>query len=256
MFAAFIMACLNIFNRIRGCFPVHGERLAPSVRSDSADLLPVRANARKTECQEETEMLVSEQAFLHVFPKAPLTLPTLFDLYFPAHGLKTRERIAAFLAQCGHESAGFTVTRENLNYSAKALQSVFRKYFPTAELAEKYARKPEMIANRVYANRMGNGDEKSGDGWHYRGRGFIQLTGKANYYELASDMHDMQYYAHPELLEQPSRALLSALWFWDKHRLNDYADKCDIRGITKIINGGYNGLEDRLKLYERLIIAL
>ena len=201
-------------------------------------------------------MLVSEQAFLSIFPKAPLSLPKLFNSYFPAHGLETKERIAAFIAQCGHESAGFTVTKENLNYSAKALQSVFKKYFPTTELAEKYARKPEMIANRVYANRMGNGDEQSGDGWRYCGRGFIQLTGKANYYELASGLNDMQYYINPELLEQLPHALVGALWFWDKHKLNNYADDGDLKGMTKIINGGYNGLDDRLELYERLMVIL
>lgn len=201
-------------------------------------------------------MLVSEQAFLSIFPKAPLNLPKLFNSYFPEHGIETKERIVSFIAQCGHESAGFTVTKENLNYSAKALQSVFKKYFPTVELAEKYARKPEMIANRVYANRMGNGDEQSGDGWRYCGRGFIQLTGKANYYELAGDLGDRQYCTHPELLEQLPHALVGALWFWDKHKLNDYADDGDLKGMTKIINGGYNGLADRLELYERLMVAL
>lgn len=201
-------------------------------------------------------MLVSEQAFLSIFPKAPLNLPKLFNSYFPAYGLETKERIVAFIAQCGHESAGFTVTKENLNYSAKALQSVFKKYFPTVELAEKYARKPDMIANRVYANRMGNGDETSGDGWRYRGRGFIQLTGKANYYEFSSGLNDMQYYINPELLEQLPHALIGALWFWDKHNLNNYADKGDLKGMTKIINGGYKGFADRLELYERLISVL
>lgn len=159
-------------------------------------------------------------------------------------------RQASFLAQTAHESASFTAVKENLNYSAKALRAVFKKYFPTDELAEQYARQPEKIANRVYANRMGNGDEASGDGWRFRGRGLIQLTGKNNYTSCSADIH-VDLIANPEWLESPQGAVSSALWYWNKNNLNSYADVEDIRGMTKRINGGYHGLDDRIAKYNK-----
>ena len=159
-------------------------------------------------------------------------------------------RQASFLAQTAHESASFTAVKENLNYSAKALRAVFGKYFPNDGIAEEYARQPEKIANRVYANRMGNGDEASGDGWKFRGRGLIQLTGKNNYESCGNDLM-INLIDGPEWLEGPQGAVSSALWYWNKNNLNSYADVEDIRGMTKRINGGYHGLDDRIAKYNK-----
>lgn len=163
--------------------------------------------------------------------------------------LDNHKRLAAFLAQVAHESGGFNFTKENLNYSAKALQTVFKKYYPTEKDALVHERKPEQIANRVYASRMGNGDEKSGDGWSYRGRGLIQLTGKENYTKFAESIkkpltETITY------IETAEGAVESAAWFWSKNKLNDLCDKDDFVTLTKRINGGTNGLEDRKHHYE------
>lgn len=166
------------------------------------------------------------------------------------HGiLDNHKRVSAFLAQIAHESGGFNFTKENLNYSAKALQSVFKKYYPTEKDALVHERKPEQIANRVYANRMGNGDEKSGDGWTYKGRGLIQLTGKENYTKFAESIKKplAETIAY---LETAEGAVESAAWFWTKNKLNEHCDKDDFTGLTKRINGGVNGLEDRKHHYE------
>jgi putative chitinase len=178
---------------------------------------------------------------------------------FPTYDINTPHRVAAFLAQCGHESGGWTVFEENLNYSAQGLNGTFRKYFPTVESATPYARKPQMIANRVYSNRMGNGDESSGDGWKYRGRGPIQLTGSANYKAFAQEMFDdwQNLYDNPDwVTSDRDFALMSAIWFWNKNKLNVQADAGDIKLMTKKINGGYIGLEDRIKHYNEAIHLL
>ena len=168
---------------------------------------------------------------------------TLFNSYH----LNTNIRIAHFMAQIEHES-GLKTISENLNYSAKGLSQTFKKYFPDNVSANKYAKQPERIANKVYANRMGNGTEQSGDGWKYRGRGFLQITGKSNYLVLSKDTR-IDFLNNPDLLLQEPNALIGALWFWSKNNLNSFADKDDIVTITKRINGGINGLEDRkLKL--------
>src|SRR5690554_2134638 len=161
------------------------------------------------------------------------------------HGITTPLRLAHFFAQLHHES-GLKPIEENLRYSAKRLLEVFPKYF-NKEQAEWYEMKEMEIANRVYANRMGNGNEASGDGWKYRGRGFIQLTGKDNYTKL-SDATGICYVQNPDLLLNEADAMISALWFWNKNNLNRYADLDDIRTITRRINGGYNGLKDRERL--------
>lgn len=165
--------------------------------------------------------------------------------------ISTPMRQAMFLSQIAHESGGFRHVSENLNYSASALRRVFGKYFPTDEMAYEYARKPEKIANRVYANRMGNGNEASGDGWKYRGRGLIQLTGKNNYlsFSLAADNNSL---IDPGLLTEPEYAAMSAGWYWQDNGLNVLADTGDVRAVTRRINGGYNGLADRQKKYETL----
>lgn len=166
--------------------------------------------------------------------------------------ISTPMRQAMFLSQIAHESGGFRHVSENLNYSASALRRVFGKYFPTDEMAYEYARKPEKIANRVYANRMGNGNEASGDGWKYRGRGLIQLTGKDNYlsFSLAADNNS---FIDPGLLTEPEYAAMSAGWFWQDNGLNVLADTGDVRAVTRRINGGYNGLADRQKKYAAII---
>lgn len=173
----------------------------------------------------------------------------------PKYGIDTRARIAAFLGQVGHESAHLNVLVENLNYSAAGLRRVFPKYFPTDALAKEYARRPAAIASRVYASRMGNSDEKSGDGWRYRGRGLIQCTGKNNY--RACSVHlfgDERLLENPDLLIEPKYAVLSALWFWSTNMLNAFAD--DIDALTKRVNGGTNGLADRKAITERALFYL
>ena len=162
-----------------------------------------------------------------------------------AFEIDTLAREIPFLAQCAHESGGFVRLEENLNYSADRLIEIFPKYFRTPTQARAYARKPEAIANRVYANRIGNGDEASGDGWLYRGRGLFQLTGRANY-TLAS--HDLaaDYVSDPDLLSTIVHAAWTAAWFWHKNGCNAYADAGDFVGLTRRINGGTIGLEDRL----------
>lgn len=159
------------------------------------------------------------------------------------------KRIAAFLAQTAHESGGFTAVKENLNYGAKGLVNTFKKYFPNEEIAKQYERQPEKIANRVYANRMKNGDEASGDGFRFRGRGLIQLTGRDNYTRFAK-ASDMTLDEAVEYLETPAGAVASAGWFWDVNKLNIYCDKDDFVGLTRRINGGTIGLADRKHHYE------
>jgi len=166
---------------------------------------------------------------------------TLFEKY----GVNTPLRIAHFMAQIEHES-GLKPISENLNYKPERLLVIFPKYF-TRSQSNYYGGNPQLIANRVYANRMGNGDELSGEGWKYRGRGFIQITGKENYFRLANDT-DLDCLKNPDLLLEEANAMISALWFWNLKKLNALADKDDIIGITKRINGGLNGLEHRKEL--------
>ena len=157
---------------------------------------------------------------------------------------KNPARLASFLAQVAHESGGFNAVKEGLNYSVAGLRATFGKYFPTNEMAMNYARKPELIANRVYANRMGNGSEESGDGYKFCGRGLIQLTGRDNYTKFANDL-SMSIEETVEYLQTPEGACASAGWFWDNNNLNSYCDRNDFTGLTKRINGGINGLADR-----------
>ena len=169
----------------------------------------------------------------------------------PEYEINTKLRLCHFLAQILHESGGLAYKCENLNYSAKALRSVFGKYFKTDDIANQYARKPEKIANRVYANRMGNGDEKSGDGWKFRGRGLIQLTGKCNY-KACGDAIGLDLVKNPDLIVESAEASVrAACWFWAKNNLNAVADKDDCKTCTKRINGGFNGLEDRVSILRR-----
>jgi len=187
--------------------------------------------------------------------KNPRDLFESLEKILPKYEITTVERVAAFLAQCGHESLDFTVLQENLNYGAKGLLGLFKKYFPNEALAKQYERKPEKIANKIYANRMGNGPEESGDGWAHRGRGAIQLTGKLNYQAFANSigltLEDAITYC-----ATMDGAIESACWFWQKNKLNAIADKKDVLAMTKKINGGTIGLEDRKKHYEHNLEVL
>lgn len=176
----------------------------------------------------------------------------------PDYEINTPNRVAAFIAQCSHESAGFRVLKENLNYRWTSLRKIFPKYFPTDELAQEYASKPnkqEAIANRIYANRMGNGPEESGDGFRYCGRGLIQLTGKDNYSFFAGSL-DITVEEASEYLQTFEGAAQSACWFWETNDLNKWADANDIKTLTRRINGGYIGLADRIKHYEHALHVL
>jgi putative chitinase len=176
----------------------------------------------------------------------------------PDYEINTPQRIAAFIAQCAHESGGFTALKENLNYKAVTLRKIFPKYFPDDQTAQHYASLPnkqQAIANRVYANRMGNGDEASGDGYRYCGRGLIQLTGKDNYSWFAASLQITVEEAS-QYLETFEGAAQSACWFWETNGLNRLADTGDILMLTKRINGGTIGLEDRKRHYEHALHVL
>jgi putative chitinase len=173
----------------------------------------------------------------------------------PQYEINTPDRIAAFLAQCAHESGGFVFIKENLNYKWASLRKVFPKYFPTDALAQQYEKQPQKIANRVYANRMGNGPEESGDGWKFCGRGLIQVTGRDNYSWFAASLQISPEEAS-EYMETFEGAAQSACWFWESNNLNQWADKRDILTLTKRINGGTIGLEDRKKHYEHCLHIL
>ena len=178
---------------------------------------------------------------------------SLMNTMLPKYDINTESRVAGFLAQCGHESLEFTVLKENLNYSSDALNRVFPKYFERAGRdATEYHRQPEKIANVIYANRMDNGDTASGDGYRFRGRGVIQLTGRANYTNFGKSISKSPEQV-VEYLETKQGALESACWFWSTNGLNRYADAQDIVGMTKRINGGTIGLEDRKKHYKHAL---
>lgn len=204
---------------------------------------------------------ITSEQFNTLFPKAkdPSNWVDAINNTCTAHNINTPKRLAAFLAQCGHESGGWTVFQENLNYSAQGLCVTFKKYFPTLESAQPYARQPQKIANRVYANRMGNGPEPSNDGWLYRGRGPIQLTGRSNYTQFAKDMCDNweNVVANPDQVATDRKiAIMSAIWFWNNNKLNTFADNGDFVTLTKRINGGTNGLADRQHHYEEALNLL
>ncbi len=173
----------------------------------------------------------------------------------PEYGINTPERVAAFIAQCAHESGGFKFLKENLNYKAESLLKVFPKYFKTLDEARAYEKKPEKIANRIYGNRMGNGDESSGDGFRYCGRGLIQLTGKENYSWFAASL-EIPVEEASEYLETFEGVVQSACWFWEENKLNQWADKKDILTLTKRINGGTIGLDDRIKHFNHALHVL
>jgi putative chitinase len=165
---------------------------------------------------------------------------------FQRFNILTPIQQASFIGQCGHECGNFKILEENLNYRAETLMKLWKSRFPTIEVANEYARNPKKIANKVYASRMGNRDEASGDGYRFRGRGCIQLTGHANYFHAGQACGE-DFVMQPDLVATPRYAAMTAGWFWNTHKLNQYADKQDFLMMTKKINGGTIGLDDRIK---------
>jgi putative chitinase len=202
--------------------------------------------------------MVTNEQLHEMFPQAKTeNLEKYHDALnaaFDEFEINTPQRQAMFLAQVAHESGNFSAVSENLNYKAETLTKVFPKYFHDRDPND-YAKQPEKIANLVYGGRMGNGDEESGDGYRYRGRGLIQLTGKNNY-DACGDKLDVDLTENPDYLTTPAGAVRSAAWFWDSHDLNEVADAGDILKCTKKINGGTIGLEDRTKHYEHALSIL
>jgi putative chitinase len=195
-------------------------------------------------------MQITREQLAQIIPRNPYIDQwcDALNKLLPDYGIDTPQRVAAFLAQCAHESGGFVFLKENLNYRWASLRKVFPKYFPADELAQSYEKQPEKIANRIYGSRMGNGDEASGDGFRYCGRGLIQLTGKNNYEAFAESI-ETPVAEIPAYLETFEGAVQSACWFWETNNLNRFADTNDILTMTKRINGGTIGLEDRMKHY-------
>ena len=197
-------------------------------------------------------MVNSEQLKeLHIDPVWEAALNTTFDRFDISHPL----RQAAFIGQAAHESGNFKMLVENLNYRAETLMKVWPKRFPTLEFAKQYERDPKKIANSVYANRMGNRDEASGDGFRFRGRGLFQTTGHAGYYHAGQALGE-DFVMQPDLVATPQYAALTAGFFWSTHKLNQYADSRDYKMMTKKINGGFIGLADREKHINHAIAVL
>lgn len=202
-------------------------------------------------------MPITTQQLLQLLPGNPYVDQwcDALNKLLPDYGIDTAQRVAAFIAQCGHESGSFKFLKENLNYRAESLMRTWPRHFPTQDIAAQYARQPERIANRAYANRMGNSDETSGDGWRYAGKGLIQLTGRNNYEAFAHSIN-MPLEEVPAYLTIFDGAVHSACWFWDTNRLNQFADLGDIDTITRRINGGLHGIDDRRARYNQALSVL
>lgn len=212
--------------------------------------------------------MITYEIFTTLFPKNKTPEAWVGELneQLSKYDIDTPQRVAAFLGICGHETGGFTIVQENLNYSAQGLANTWPKryatnsqvkpYTPNA-IAQMIARNPQAIANSTYANRMGNGDATSGDGWRFRGRGVIQTTGRTNY-QIASQQifGDNRVMEDPDILTQPKYAIASGCIFWQNSNLNDLADRGDIAKITQIVNGGMNGFDERLSLYQKALALL
>ena len=201
-------------------------------------------------------MAITQQQLAQILPGNPYVEHwcEALNKILPDYEINTPARIASFIAQTAHESGGYTALHENLNYKAESLCRVWPRYF-NSDNANDYAHQPEKIANRAYGGRMGNGDEASGDGWKYCGRGLIQLTGKSNYQAFAdsiqTDINEV-----PAFLQTFEGAIQSACWFWENNNLNRWADAGDIEKMTKIINGGTLGLDDRTARYNHALQVL
>ena len=205
-------------------------------------------------------MELTKDQLRQIIPKNPYLDHWYSDLsqLLPDYEINTAQRIAGFLAQCTHESNDFTALKENLNYRAASLRKLFPTHFETDEIANDYASRPnkqEAIANRMYANRMGNGDEASGDGYRYCGRGLIQITGKDNYFWFAASVMVTAPEAS-EYMQTFEGACQSACWFWENNNLNKWADAGDMDKMTHIINGGTIGIEDRKARYAKILRIL
>lgn len=199
----------------------------------------------------------TEQQLAQLIPGNPY-VPQWYhalSMILPDYNIDTVPRVAAFIAQCAHESANFKFLKENLNYKAESLMRVWPSRFPNMDIARQYAMQPEKIANKVYCDRMGNGPESSGDGWRYAGKGLIQLTGKDNYTRFAESI-ETPVEEIPDYLATFEGAVQSACWFWEVNNLNQWADAGDILTLTKRINGGTIGLEDRKKHYAHALHVL
>jgi putative chitinase len=201
-----------------------------------------------------SDFILSKEQLAQLIPGNPYVdyWHSAMERCLPDYDINTPQRVAAFMAQCGHESGNFKFLKENLKYRAASLTKVWPKYFPNMDIANQYAGNEEKIANRAYANRMGNGPEESGDGWRFCGRGLIQLTGRNNYQNFAdsieTDINDIPHY-----LATFEGAVQSACWFWETNKLNQWADKGDMLTLTKRINGGTLGLDDRIKHYQHAL---
>ncbi len=202
-------------------------------------------------------MVTAEQLQrLHIDPALAEVLNGTFNVW----GIKTLRQQAAFIGQCGHESGNFKVIEENLNYRAATLLKLFpktpkRAWGFTPEEAAAYEKQPRKIANRIYGNRMGNRDEASGDGWRFRGSGYLQLTGHANFYHAGKALGE-DFVMDPDLVRTPKFAALTAGWFWSTHGCNELAENGEWTGLTKKINGGTIGLADRIKHIDEAIRVL
>lgn len=194
--------------------------------------------------------MLTLQQFTQIFGtvKEAQAIVNALNEQMPRYNINTYDRVCAFLAQLGHESGYFVHRVENLNYSANGLRKIFVRHFPTDAIAQQYARQPIRIASRVYANRMGNGDEASQDGWKFRGRGYIQLTGRNNYTACGRYL-GRDLVADPDYLMSIEGAVVSAGWFWEVNKLNAFADARDMKTLTRRVNGGFNGLAHRMELY-------
>lgn len=188
---------------------------------------------------------------LHIGPQWVDALNATFERFY----INSKVQQAAFIGQCGHECGNFKVLEENLNYRAETLMRLWPKRFPTLDVANQYARNPKKIANMVYANRMGNRDEASGDGYRFRGRGCIQLTGHSNYFHAGKAL-GVDFVKDPDLVATPMYAALTAGWFWSTHDCNRLAEVQDWKGLTKKINGGHIGLDDRIKHTQHALAVL
>jgi len=201
---------------------------------------------------------VTNQNLYTLFPSSTFTVLDQFvspiNAVCNTYGITMQVRIAMFVTQIGYESQGFMRLEENLNYGAEGLLATFPTHFDSIT-AQQYARQPEKIANRVYANRLGNGPESSGDGWKYRGRGTIQITGKYNYQTYAK-LINMPVDQVVPYVSTPVGAVGVAGWFWQNHKLNIYADSQNLTQCTKIINGGLTGFDDRLRLYNKAMVEI